>query len=201
MARRRGPEGLDVTKTTRAWLVWGGITALAIGLLAGTALFGAKPHFPSVRPANPELTAQTTAGVEPGGPGSRPGTGSVQTGATSIVPAGSPLPKVTAPPARTIAYVSSKAGKAGDAWDITFALYGTGPTRDGVPTVVANVRTARPARDQSTTVDPAGNNMLLAVPAAADRSMLTRGGTYSGRLVLVNSGEALALAVSRVTAR
>jgi hypothetical protein len=112
------------------------------------------------------------------------------TAALSPQPVTSPvdLKPVTTPPEATVAMVDPKLADAGSKYSVVFVPYGDGPGTGSGGRLVIKVSESRPATDVVKPYAFAGRNVLADSSKLAAGSRITKGGTYSGTLVLVQKG-------------
>jgi hypothetical protein len=109
-----------------------------------------------------------------------------------------PLKRVTAPPARTLAFIDAKQFSADSTYDVTFVPYGTGP---GPMTLVVSVKTSKPIGTVAKPFDFAGQNVMLSTGRLPADKAVAKGGTYRGRILLAGGGDVLTPTLVDVTAK
>lgn len=161
---------------------------LLLALVGGGAFALGRLSARSASPGNAE-----------GQDGSReatPAASAVATGAPAApAPAGAPLPRVTAPPEKTLLALGTDAYAEGLRIAVVFEPYGTGPDLDG-PSVVARVIEATPEGDAKAAPDLAGRNVVFVLGEAK----VDAGGRYRGVAVTKRQDDRLVLVLAEVRA-
>ncbi len=188
--------GMDRTRT---WLIVWGVVATVVAVAAVAALFITGGTGLIQRPGQGRATSAGSA--EATGAARAAAEASAAAAAVRPAPAGEKLDRVTQPPTRTIAFLSPKMAKKGVIWDATFELYGFGPAQGRQKTVVVRILSAEPKGSKKVGFDPEGRNAILVPATPGDLAAMKVGGSYSGKLEVVELGGMLALEVSSVRAK
>lgn len=117
-------------------------------------------------------------------------TGAGKAEASASVPQTAPvtLDRVTAPPPRTVAFIDPATASAGSAYTVTFVPYGTGPTPD---TLVIAVTSSEPGASVARPFAFAGRSVLAGTARLPAKMAVTKGGAYTGTIVLTRQGDVL----------
>jgi len=108
-----------------------------------------------------------------------------------------PLPKVTAPPTKTVAMIDPKKYTANSKYSVTFVPYGTGP---GTDSIVISISKSVPVGTVAKPYDFTGRNALVSMQGLSAKELVTKGGKYTGTLELVPQGGLLVPQLTSVAA-
>jgi hypothetical protein len=98
------------------------------------------------------------------------------------------LKKVTTPPAATIAFVDGKKFTANSTYKVAFVPYGPGPTSRSL---VIAISTSKATGTIAHPFNFAGKNVLTDTRRLPVKKAVTKGGKYTGTIVLVSQGDVL----------
>jgi hypothetical protein len=146
-----------------------------------------------------------------GGCGEKPvaGTATVAT-ATATQTAATPEPvsepidlgQVSAPPEATVAMIDPKSADSGSEYSIVFVPYGEGPGAGGSRSgLVISISTSTPDSGVKKPYDFNGRNALVDVSRLPADQAVKQGGTYEGKLVLVERDGLLSPQLTSVGAK
>lgn len=107
--------------------------------------------------------------------------GSPQTGPVA-------LGRVTTPPTRTVAFVDPANASEGSTYTVEFVPYGTGPAPK---TLVIAVTSSEPSGAVARPFDLAGRSVLAGTSRLPAKMAVTKGGRYTGTIVLARQGDVL----------
>jgi hypothetical protein len=169
---------------------WAVVAAVVIAAAAWIVL--GRTSGPGTTSSQSGSSAAATSSVEDSA------TQASTTSAAKIAPAGSKLAIVTAPPADMLSEIHYSDSLNGQAYKVTFKVYGAGPVRDGRDTLMVKLGIFTPAKAYSTVVAYKGKNALIELAAGIS---VTKGGSYSGMLRLAKSGSALVFELTSLTAK
>jgi len=184
---------------------WWWVAAIVVAGVAAFMLFGpgsaAAPggaQAPNGAAPNATGTASAVSPAPSTGTSASPTAPGVPTVTPSkVAPEGSELATVTAPPKETLARLTYSESREGQTYETDFQPYGTGPGRAGHGTIAVAVTKWEPATANNNPLKLPTSNVLLELGPGVSVNV---GGSYSGVVKLMKSGDGLVLVLTSVKA-
>lgn len=187
------------------WVVAIVVVAGALVLYMAFGRGGSSPAADNGQPGSSSGTGTSSANggtqsANPGSPGSPSATGTPG-GSTASVPVaaeGAKLATVTAIPKNTLARVKFSEARNNQTYDITFRVYGTGPSVGGHGGLVVQIISSAPQKATATPFNFRGMNVLLQL---GPKVAVTKGGEYKGVMKLMSQSGGLVPVLTQAKAQ